>query len=142
VGDAAAGAKFFQATCTACHSATGDLAGIASRAEDAKTLQNLWVSGGRALGGGPGRRAERSPKQIPTVKVTMPGGEVVQGQLVRVDDFLVTVGFDDGTTRTIRRDGDSPAVAITDPMQRHNELLAVYTNKNMHDVTAYLATLK
>ena len=68
----------------------------------------------------------------------MPGGEIVQGRLERVDDFLVTVGLDDGTTRTIRRDGDSPAVEITDPMQRHNELLAVFTNKNMHDVTAYL----
>jgi cytochrome c oxidase cbb3-type subunit 3 len=142
VGNAAAGAKFFQATCTACHSATGDLAGIASRTEDVKSLQNLWVSGGRATGSGPGRRADRSPQSIPTVKVTMPGGEIVLGQLVRVDDFLVTVGLDDGTTRTIRRDGDSPAVEITDPMQRHNELLAVYTNKNMHDVTAYLATLK
>jgi cytochrome c oxidase cbb3-type subunit III len=142
VGDAAAGAKFFQATCTACHSATDDLAGIASRAEDPKTLQDLWVSGGRAMGGGPGRRAERSPRQIPTVKVTMPGGEIVQGRLVRVDDFLVTVGLDDGTTRTIRRDGDSPAVEITDPMQRHNALLAILTNKNMHDVTAFLATLK
>jgi len=59
-----------------------------------------------------------------------------------VDDFLVTVGFDDGTERTIRRDGDSPVVQITDPLERHNELLAILTNKNMHDVTAFLATLK
>lgn len=41
-----------------------------------------------------------------------------------------------------RRSGDTPAVVITDPLARHNALLAVYTNKTMHDVTAYLATLK
>lgn len=142
VGDARAGARYFDATCASCHSATGDLAGIASRVADAKVLQNLWVSGGRAMGRGPGRRAAPSPDTLPTVKVTMSTGEIVAGRLVRVDDFLVTVRLADGTTRTITRNGDAPAVEITDPLARHNDLLAVYTNKDMHDVTAFLATLK
>jgi cytochrome c oxidase cbb3-type subunit 3 len=140
VGDPKAGEAFFGANCASCHSTSGDLAGIAGRVADPKLLQNLWVSGGRAAGRGPGRR-RRNEKQLATVKVTLPN-ETVQGRLVRVDDFLVTVGLDDGTTRTIRRTGDTPAVEVTDPLRRHNELLAVYTNKNVHDVTAYLATLK
>jgi cytochrome c oxidase cbb3-type subunit 3 len=143
VGDAKAGQAFFASTCSSCHSPTGDLAGIASRVDDAKALQNLWVSGGRTMGSGAGRRrSEPSPGQRQTVKVTLPDGQVVEGQLVRVDDFLVTVGLSDGTTRTIRRDGDSPKVEITNPLARHDALLAVYTNKNVQDVTAYLATLK
>jgi len=140
VGDAKAGAAFFASTCASCHSASGDLAGIASRIPEAKSLQNLWVSGGRATGRGPGRRP-RNVEQAPAVKVTLPT-EVVQGRLVRLDDFLVTVALEDGTTRSIRRNGDTPPVEVTDPLARHNELLAALTNKNMHDVTAYLATLK
>jgi cytochrome c oxidase cbb3-type subunit 3 len=143
VGNAKDGESFFASTCTSCHSASGDLAGLASRVDDAKALQNLWVSGGRTMGSGAGRRrSEPSPRQRQTVKVSLPSGEVVEGQLVRVDDFLVTVGLPDGTTRTIRRDGDSPKVEVTNPLARHDALLAVYTNKNVQDVTAYLATLK
>ena len=140
VGDARAGAAYFATTCASCHSPSDDLAGIASRVPDAKSLQNLWVSGGRATGRGPGRR-RRSGEQAATVNVTLPN-EVLQGQLVRIDDFLVTLALDDGTTRTVRRSGGTPAVEITDPLARHNALLAAYTNKTMHDVTAYLATLK
>lgn len=140
VGDAKAGAAYFAASCASCHSTTDDLAGVASRVPDAKSLQNLWVSGGRAGGGAPGRRS-RNAEQAATVKVTLPD-EVVQGRLVRIDDFLVTLALEDGTTRTVRRNGDTPAVEITDPLARHNALLADYTNKTMHDVTAYLATLK
>jgi cytochrome c oxidase cbb3-type subunit 3 len=140
VGDATAGASYFSRTCASCHSATGDLAGIGSRVADPKTLQNLWVSGGRVAGHGPGRRA-RTAEDAPAVKVTLPDG-IVQGRLVRLDDFLVTVLLDDGTTRSIRRRGDTPAVEITDPLARHTELLAKYSDQDIHDVTAYLSSLK
>jgi cytochrome c oxidase cbb3-type subunit III len=140
VGDAKAGATYFNATCSSCHSATGDLAGIGGRVSDAKVLQNLWVSGGRVQGHGPGRR-QRTAENAPTVKVVLPDG-VVQGHLLRLDDFLVTVLLDDGTTRSIRRRGDTPGVEVTDPLARHTELLAKYSDKDIHDVTAYLATLK
>jgi cytochrome c oxidase cbb3-type subunit 3 len=81
-------------------------------------------------------------KRTPTVTVTLPSGERIEGQLVRIDDFLVTVGLADGTLRTIRRDEDVPKVEVHDPMQTHRDLLAVYTDKDIHDVTAYLVTLK
>ena len=76
----------------------------------------------------------------PTKQV--PPGQRTEGRLVRVDDFLVTVGLADGTLRTFRRDGETPKVEVRDPMQAHRELLSVYTDKDMHDVTAYLVTLK
>lgn len=140
VGDATAGQAYFAAKCGSCHSATGDLQGIATRVSDPRALQTLWVGGGRrrfrgATGGAPSRRTV-------TVTVTLPSGEKVEGPLMRVDDFLVTVGLPDGTTRTFRREGDTPQVEIHDPMKPHRDLWAVYTDKDIHDVTAYLVTLK
>lgn len=138
VGNAKAGETYFAAKCSTCHSATGDLQGIATKVPEPKILQNLWVSGGR---GGRGMRPP-SDKSAVTATVTLPSGEKVEGRLLRIDDFLVTVAQADGTTRSFRRNGDQPAVQITDPLAEHLALLAVYTDKNMHDVTAYLATLK
>ena len=140
VGSARAGEKFFAANCSSCHSASGDLAGLASRVAEPKALQNLWVSGGRTTGRGPGRR--RAATGGVTAIVTRPGGERIEGALVRMDNFLVTVALPDGTTRSVRRRGDQPAVEIRDPLEKHRELLAVLTDTNMHDVTAYLATFK
>ena len=48
VGDAKAGAAYFAQKCATCHSATGDLQGMATRLSDPKMLQNIWVSGGTA----------------------------------------------------------------------------------------------
>ena len=76
------------------------------------------------------------------VTITEPSGEKVEGTLARIDDFFVTVGLDDGGTRTFRREGDVPKVEVGDPMQAHRDLLGVYTDKDIHDVTAYLVTLK
>jgi len=134
VGDAKAGATYFSAKCGSCHSATGDMKGIATRIADARTLQQRWLmpTGGR--GGGAGTPT--------TVTVTPASGAKVEGRLVRIDDFLVTLAEDDGTSRTFRRDGDTPKVEIHDPIQPHKVLLPTYTDKDIHDVTAYLVTLK
>ena len=144
VGDAKAGEAYFNATCAKCHSVTGDLAGIAARVTDPKALQNTWVSGGLTSGrgrgfGGPPRPA--TPRNTITAKVTLPT-ETIEGALVRIDDFLVTIALPDGTRRSIRRNGDVPNVEITDPRAEHRALFAKYSDKNMHDVTAYLATIK
>ncbi len=138
VGNAGEGQAFFAAKCASCHSPTGDLSGIASKISDPKALQNTWVTGG----GRGGRGAAQSAARTATVTVTQPSGESVSGRLVRIDDFLVSVGLDDGTVRTFRRSGDTPKVDVHDPMKAHRDLLSVYTDKDMHDVTAYLVTLK
>ena len=131
--------RTFAAKCGGCHSAAGDLHGIATRISDPKALQNAWVAGGGR--GGRGAAAVPNARTV-MVTVTESSGEKTEGRLVRIDDFLVTVGFDDGTQRTFRRDGDTPKVDVRDPMKGHRDLLAVYTDKDIHDVTAYLVTLE
>jgi len=54
----------------------------------------------------------------------------------------VTLTTSDGRQRTFNREGDTPRVEIHDPYQPHKDLYRVYTDKNIHDVTAYLVTLK
>jgi len=150
VGNAAAGQAFFNATCGACHSATGDLKSIATRIPDPLQLQNAWVSGRGATGRGGGRGgggaaepAEGTPnRREVTVTVTLAAGQTVTGRLGRIDDFIVTLTEADGTPRSFRRSGDLPKVEINDPLEQHKKLLMVYTDKNIHDVTAFLVTLK
>jgi cytochrome c oxidase cbb3-type subunit 3 len=142
VGDAKAGAQYFAKQCGTCHSASGDLQGIGTRIADAKVLQNIWVSGGSARMRGPGAPTSAKPPATPTATITLPTGETASGRLVRLDDFSVTIAQADGTQRSFRRKGDVPKVDIKDPLQAHRDLLAVYSDKNMHDVTAYLASLK
>lgn len=143
VGDPAAGRTFFEAKCSTCHSPAGDLQGIATRIPDAKALQNLWVSGGGAGGRGRGAASAGAPNaRTVTVTITLPSGEKAEGRLVRLDDFLVTLAQPDGIIRSFRRNGAVPKVEVHDPLEPHRTLLSVYTDKDMHDVTAYLATLK
>jgi len=143
IGNASEGQAYFSARCSSCHSATGDLQGIATRIPDPKQLQNTWVSGGGR--GGRGARGGGAPDapnaRTVTVAITLPG-ERVEGRLVQIDDFLVTVALADGTTRSFARKGDEPKLEIHDPMKAHRDLLSVYTDKDMHDLTAYLVTLK
>jgi len=144
VGNAKAGQAYFAANCSSCHSPTGDLQGIATRISDPVQLQNSWVAGGFGgrggqAGGAPGGATNR---RTVMVTVTPPSGQKVEGRLVRIDDFIVTLAHADGTQRTFRRDGDVPKVDIRDPLEGHRNLLPVYTDTDIHDVTAYLVTLK
>ncbi len=145
VGDAKAGEVYFAAKCSSCHSPTGDLAGIGSRIDEAKALQNNWVVGGGG-GGGRGGRGGRgngpSERRTVTATVTVANGQKLSGQLMRLDNFFVTLLLDDGRLRTIRREGDLPKVDVKDPLEFHRNLPAILTDKDMHDVTAYLATFK
>jgi cytochrome c oxidase cbb3-type subunit 3 len=134
VGNASDGADYFARTCAGCHSPEGDLRGIASRVASPKALQNLWVTGGA--------KGQKNDRTAATATVTLPSGESLQGQLVRIDDFLVTLKLSDGAFRTFTRQGNSPKVLIQDPLKAHKDLLPKYTDKDIHDVTAYLVTLK
>jgi cytochrome c oxidase cbb3-type subunit III len=140
VGNAAEGQVYFTQKCAGCHSTTGDLQGLATRIPDPKTLQTTWVSG-RPRVQGYGRRRQSSARTV-LATVTLPSGESVNGQILQIDDFLISVQLPDGAVRSFRRDGDWPKVAVQDPMKRHRELLAEYTDNAIHNVTAYLVTLK
>jgi cytochrome c oxidase cbb3-type subunit III len=142
VGDAKAGEQAFQSKCSSCHSVAGDLKGFGAKFQDPKTLQQTWLmpgGGGRGFGfGGP------SPVTVPppTVTVTPASGPKTEGRLVRIDDFTVSLVEADGTPRTFRRDGDVPKVEIHDPLEPHRKLLPTYTDKEIHNLTAYLVTVK
>ncbi|MDQ6678846.1 MAG: cytochrome c [Acidobacteriota bacterium] len=142
VGDAKAGEVYFNAQCASCHSATGDLKGIASKITDPKALQNFYLmpgGGGRGPRGGGASPYTLSPT---TVTVSLPSGEKAEGRLGRIDDFIVSVILPDGTQRSFRRDGDTPEVVIHDPLQPHKNLLPKYTDTDIHNLTSYLVTLK
>jgi cytochrome c oxidase cbb3-type subunit III len=138
VGDAKAGEMVFNAKCAVCHSATGDLSGFGSRSEDPIVLQQAWLvpSGGR---GGEPRITDVPPI---TATVTLPSGQTFEGRLMRIDDFIIALQLPDETHRSFRRNGDVPNVEIHDPMAAHKALLRTYTDKDIHDLTAYLARLR
>jgi cytochrome c oxidase cbb3-type subunit 3 len=138
VGDAKAGEAAFQRLCSSCHSVTGDLKGIGTKYTDPKTLQNTWVSGGgggRGRGGGGGLQGT----------VTLANGQTFQGRLIRHDDFLVVLLLADGTQKSFAIENGQPKLEIKDPQEGHKKMLLAMDdpdNKNMHDITAYLATIK
>ena len=137
VGDAQAGQAYFKNACASCHSVTGDLKGIGAKYEDPKTLQNTFL----LPGGGRGGRGGGNAPAV-TVTVTPASGPKVEGRLLRIDDFLVTLALADGTQRSFRRDGDSPKVDLHDPLAGHRALLPKYSDNDIHNLTAYLVTVK
>ena len=142
VGDAKAGEAYFAQGCASCHSVTGDLKGYATKYPDPRALQNAWVAGAGANNpfGGRGGGGAGNP-----VTVTMPDGKKLEGKLVRKDDFLVVLTLADGTRKSIARNGEVPKVEVKDPNEAHKKMVLALDdpeNKNMHDVTAFLATLK
>jgi cytochrome c oxidase cbb3-type subunit III len=138
-GNAAAGDAYFKGRCSRCHSPDGDLKGIGSR-YDGPRLQALIVFG--TIGGGRGRGGDPPSRTARKATVTLPSGEAVSGVLVRLTDFDVTIRNDAGRTLTWLRSGNSPKVQVTDPLQGHVDLLAEYADADIHNLAAYLATLK
>jgi len=138
VGKPAAGQAYVASRCAKCH-AVADLKAVAARAADPRDLQNQWVSGGG--GGGRGGRGGAPGKPI-TVTVTPASGPAVEGRLVRIDDFIVSMTLDDGTRRTFVRNGADPKIEIRDPAAAHRALVPTLADGDMHDVTAYLWTLR
>jgi hypothetical protein len=137
VGNAKAGEAYFKNACASCHSVTGDLKAIGAKYDDPKTLQNTFLLPGGGRGGRGGGNA-----QPVTVTVTPGSGAKVEGRLLRIDDFLVTLALADGTQRSFRRDGDSPKVDLHDPLAGHRALLPKYSDDDIHNLTAYLVTVK
>ncbi|MEO8315454.1 MAG: c-type cytochrome [Pseudomonadota bacterium] len=147
VGNARAGETYFKAECAACHSATGDLAGIGTRQTNIEQLQNNWVSGrrGGGFGGPPGAQGGNANRKPTRVTVKFAGGISLDGVLIRMDDFVVSLRTDDGEYRSFTRRSPTPrieSVKVDDPLAQHRALWTKLTDDNIHDVTAYLATLK
>ena len=149
VGNARAGERYFRAQCAACHSPTGDLAGIGTRVPGVEQLQNSWVAGRRAAPpappGPPGPAVlTQTARNVVRVTVRLAGGESVTGRLARMDEFTVSLTTDAGDYRSFTRRGTPrvESVQVDDPLAPHRALWTKLSNQTMHDVTAYLAGLK
>lgn len=144
VGSAKAGEAYFSGAgrCTQCHSVTGDLAGIGGK-YDPKTIQNMIVAGG---GGGRGRRrgggAAMPRPPVPTVTVTLPSGQSLTGELDHISAFVVALREADGTYRSFARHDSIPKVVVNNPLQWHIDMLNKWRDTDIHNLTAYLVTLK
>ncbi len=123
-GDANAGRGYFDRTCAGCHSATGDLAGIANKFADPMDLQQRFLFPRRT-----------KPQRV---TVTPPG---ISGELVRIDDFDVSMRDAAGQLHSWKRSA-ALRVEVEDPLDRHHELLDVYTDRDIHNVVRYLESLK
>jgi len=139
VGDGLAGKAFFEGPgkCGSCHSAEGDLKGIGARLDPVTLEDRLVYPRARGLGTSP------PPGETPkTVAVTLPSGQTVSGTLAAIDDFSVTLVDAEGNRKSFTRDNDVPKVVVRDPLQPHLDLMTRLSDTDMHNLTAYLASLK
>jgi hypothetical protein len=144
-GNAQQGKAYFNGAggCSSCHSATGDLAGIAAKL-DPISLQSRWLQPrptGRRRGAA-SNSSGNSPGTAPTVTVTLPSGETFSGTIDHIDDFTVSLRDSKNQFHSFTRNGDAPKVEVHDPLKIHTDMLRKYTDADIHNVTAYLATLK
>jgi mono/diheme cytochrome c family protein len=162
VGDPKAGEAYFNGAggCRSCHSPTGDLKSVGAKYDAAKLQERILLPRGRvaARTRDQGPRTDQGPtagrsdgplyKDPTAVRATVTpagaaAGDAVTGALVRLTEFEVTI-FDasSGRTRSWLRNGDNPKIVVTDPLQAHVDRLAKWTDADMHNMTAYLVSLK
>jgi cytochrome c oxidase cbb3-type subunit III len=130
-GDAMAGSRYFNGAggCSGCHSVTGDLAGIASRYKGLALLQRMLYP-----------TAGRPDPARPKVTVTLASGKNISGRLGSQDEFTLVVLDPAGRRKTFEK--DTVKFKIDDAMSAHFDQLGKYTDNDMHNVFAYLDTLK
>jgi mono/diheme cytochrome c family protein len=138
-GDANAGKAYFNGAgkCSSCHSVGGDLKGIAAKYDPIKLQSKMVQPDDSWTEGNPAKQVSAI-----SVTVTLPSGESFTGTPTYVDDFTVSLREDDGTYRSFTRHKDSPRVEIKNRLQGHLDLLMNYSDADIHNLTAYLLTLK
>lgn len=134
-GDAKAGETYFDGAgqCRSCHSPTGDLAGIGARLQPVE-LQSAFLWPGSPTGE---RRRGASGNQI---TVTQVSGQSISGTVKRLDDFEVSIYDSSGNYHSWPR--DEVKVAFKNDLAAHRRLLDRYTDADIHNLLAYLVTLK
>jgi cytochrome c oxidase cbb3-type subunit 3 len=123
-GDAAAGKRYFDGACASCHSATGDLSGIGTRLKGLRLEQRMLYP--------------RGAKESITVK--LPDGQTVTGTVAYRDEF--TVALRDAAGRYRSWSTDRVTYTVAAPAEAHVELLPKYTDDDVHNLMAYLQSLR
>jgi cytochrome c oxidase cbb3-type subunit 3 len=129
-GNAEAGRRYFNGAgnCSNCHSPTGDLAGVAARYQGLVLLQRMLYPSGRPA---PAR---------PRVTLSLASGRTIVAPLAAEDEFTIVVLDPAGTRQTYQKNAVN--FKIDDRMSAHFDQLGKYTDDDMHNVLAYLDTLK
>lgn len=126
VGNAVRGQAYFngQGRCSTCHSPQGDLAHIAAKYKPIDLQGRIVFPAGLN----------------PALTVTDASGRTFEGEQVYSDEFTVTLRGRDGWPHSWNR--ALVQVRVHDPLAAHVALVPVYTDQNIHDLFAYLETLK
>jgi cytochrome c oxidase cbb3-type subunit III len=124
VGNAEDGKRYFASHCASCHSPTGDLAHVATKYKPFDLQTRIAFPSGAK----------------PVITVTDKDGKVWTGEQVYADEFLVSLREKDRAIHTFKR-GSAP-IGVKDPLANHEQLLREYSDKNLHDLFAYLETFK
>jgi mono/diheme cytochrome c family protein len=139
-GDAQKGAAFFNGDghCANCHSASGDLAHVATKYETVELQRRMLYPAPNLIDIFLGRAV--TPPKPAKVTVKLASGEQISGTLVHLDEFNVSLHDESGWYRSFSR--ENATVDVQDPRAQHEALLPLYTDEQMHNVLAYLETLK
>ncbi len=130
VGDAAKGQAYVAANCMSCHTAA-TFQHIAGRFRSPDQLQRGWIW--------PTRPADHSLAITATVKPA--DGAVLSGRVTQVSDFRITLVDSNNQIHVIER-GPGVAVQMKDPLAPHQAMIMTLQDDDMHNVTAYLETLR
>lgn len=130
VGDVSKGQTYVMTHCMKCHTAA-TFAHIGSNFRSPEQLQRGWIWPSRS----------ENNKLAVTAIVKQPDGATVTGRVMQSSDFRITLVDSAGQTHVIDR-GPGVEVKMNDPLEAHQEMVQTLTNNDMHDITAYLATLK
>jgi cytochrome c oxidase cbb3-type subunit 3 len=124
VGNAQEGRTYFVGHCASCHSPEGDLAHLATKYKPFDLQTRIAFPSGAK----------------PIVTVLDKAGKTWEGEEVYADEFLVSLRAKDRSVRTWKR--GTAKISIKDPLATHEQLLREYSDKNIHDLFAYLETFK
>lgn len=127
-GNAQAGKAFFDGAgnCSSCHSVTKDLAGIAKKYSPIDLQQNMLYPQVKNL--------------HKTAVVTLRDGTRFEGTVLHQDEFGIGIICQDGWYRSWPT--EAVTIAVRDPLQTHRDLMSKYTEADVHNLFAYLETLK